>query len=275
MEGFTEMETSSDLIARRAAAVQMVTSPKNPRFARTMVNRLWNQLIGRGLFEPLDDLDNQVFFPELMDWLTYDFMSHGYDIEHTLRLILTSDTYALASRPAKVRPAVPTYVSPAPRRMSSEQFLDGIYEVTNYFPKPDGLFAIQLDNPNVRTWRHKVPGAMEAALGRPNREQVVSKREDDATVIQMLEMVNGKQFDGVLKEAAAHLVESDNCPGEDLDGFVQTLFLKAYSRVPNETERALCTTILAKGQQDNESRKEHLEDLLWIVFMNPEFQFIQ
>ena len=55
-----------------------------------MVNRLWHKLIGVGLFEPVDDLDYGSNYPELLDWLAYDFMAHDYDLKHTLRLIMTS-----------------------------------------------------------------------------------------------------------------------------------------------------------------------------------------
>ena len=63
----------------------LLTDPTNPRFARTMVNRLWKRYFGLGLFEPADDfrVDRQPSHPELLAWLADDFMRHGYDLKHT------------------------------------------------------------------------------------------------------------------------------------------------------------------------------------------------
>ena len=87
----------------------MVTRPKNPRFARTMVNRLWKRLMGRGLFEPVDDFDGNAPQYDLLDWLAYDFMAHDYDAKHTLRQILLSRVYQLPAvkAPAKGKETPP------------------------------------------------------------------------------------------------------------------------------------------------------------------------
>src|SRR5205085_10718193 len=99
--------TNADLSTRHQAVAQMVTRPKDPRFAKTIVNRFWKRLLGRGLFEPVDDFDSNPQNSELLEWLAYDFMSHDYDAKHTLRLILLSRVYqspvvAERSRPGKV-----------------------------------------------------------------------------------------------------------------------------------------------------------------------------
>src|SRR5205085_31667 len=87
--------TNADLSTRHEAVAQMVTRPKDPRFAKTIVNRFWKRLLGRGLFEPVDDFDSNPQNSELLDWLAYDFMSHDYDAKHTLRQILLSRVYQL------------------------------------------------------------------------------------------------------------------------------------------------------------------------------------
>ena len=81
---------------------QLLIDPTNPRFAKTIVNRLWKRYLGLGLFEPQDDfrLDQPPTNPELLAWLADDFMRHGYDLKHSIRLILTSRTYQLRYDPA-------------------------------------------------------------------------------------------------------------------------------------------------------------------------------
>src|SRR5262249_39361071 len=91
-----------DETGRLRRAAQMLTDPQNPRFAKAIVNRLWKRYMGLGLFEPVDDFRLSVppSHPELLEWLAYDFMSHGYDLKHTIRLILNSRTYQTAYDPA-------------------------------------------------------------------------------------------------------------------------------------------------------------------------------
>src|SRR5262249_22547256 len=91
--GLGDVDSEADLATRHRAVAQMVARPKNPRFAKTIVNRLWKRLLGKGLFEPVDNFDDNPPNSALLDWLAYDFMSHDYDAKHTLRLILLSGVY--------------------------------------------------------------------------------------------------------------------------------------------------------------------------------------
>ena len=68
---------------RREVASKLFTSPANGRLARTMVNRIWQRLFDYGLVEPVDEMDNQPWNPDLLDWLASDFAEHGYDLNET------------------------------------------------------------------------------------------------------------------------------------------------------------------------------------------------
>ena len=72
-----------------------MTSPQNGRLPRTVVNRLWAKLIGRGLVEPLDDMEKPAWNADLLDWLAEDLVANKYDLKRTLELILTSRAYQL------------------------------------------------------------------------------------------------------------------------------------------------------------------------------------
>jgi mono/diheme cytochrome c family protein len=74
--------------ARMARFAELMTGPQNGRLARTIVNRLWARLLGRGLVEPLDDMDRPAWSPEIIDFLAEDLVAHGYDLKHTLEVIL-------------------------------------------------------------------------------------------------------------------------------------------------------------------------------------------
>ena len=103
----------------RRALADWLTDDENPYFARAAVNWLWAAMFGRGLVEPVDDMraTNPATHPELLDALAADFVAHGYDLRHTLRLIATSATYARGGATAENRRRRPVLcASPRPVR---------------------------------------------------------------------------------------------------------------------------------------------------------------
>ena len=75
---------------RQRQLAEIVTRPENGRLARTIVNRLWARLLGRGLVEPVDEMDNPPWNADLLDFLATDLVDQHYDLKHTLELIATS-----------------------------------------------------------------------------------------------------------------------------------------------------------------------------------------
>ncbi len=102
-----------------------MTDRRNGRLPKTVVNRYWARLMGRGLVEPLDNMEQEAWNPELLDWLAADFVDHGYDLKHTLEVICTSRTYQLPSvgEPRPDQTSL-TFRGPSVRRMTAEQFID-------------------------------------------------------------------------------------------------------------------------------------------------------
>ena len=92
-----------------------------------MVNRIWQRLMGRGIVEPVDDMDRTPWNQDLLDWLAVDLVDQKYDLKKTMARIMTSRAYQL---PAKVerKSARTTMSSPGPnvRRMTAEQFVDAV-----------------------------------------------------------------------------------------------------------------------------------------------------
>jgi hypothetical protein len=274
--GLGEVPANADLATRHRAVAQMVTRPKNPRFAKTLVNRLWKRLLGRGLFEPVDNFDNKSPNSALIDWLAYDLMRHDYDAKHTLRLILNARVYQLPlakQQPAKGR-KVHVLRGPIERRLSSEQYLDAIAQVTGHWPKP-AIMNVAVPNPNIRAWRHKKPEALATALGRPNREQVCTERNQESTVLQALELVNGKDLSARLHEGARTLLASELGREPDSGKVIGILYLRALGRLPEVEEVALARPLLGSPRAMPATRQEGWEDFLWVLFMSPEFQFVR
>lgn len=116
---------------RMRRLADIITSEKNGRLSRTMVNRLWARFMGRGLVEPLDDMEQPSWHPELLDWLAADLAAHQYDLKKTIERILTSEAYQWKSVPATEAVAKEyTFRGPLVRRLSAEQFEDALSRVT-------------------------------------------------------------------------------------------------------------------------------------------------
>lgn len=273
-EGLGEIDPEANLYERRLQAAKMVVSPRNPRFARTIVNRLFDRLMGRGLFEPIDDLDYEPIYGGLLDWLAYDFMKHDFDLKHTITRIMTSQAYQRKSLRIRTEFTLePTYAAPRVRRMPSEAFLDGIAQVSGHWQK-GRLNSAQVSSDQPRAWRKKKPARYEVALGRPNREQVVSQREDEASVLQMLELVNGDGFSAFLEEASSSLAQRFPHGQEDYSRLIERVYHRGLSRSPAPEEYEALRPLFAQSSASAEAHHEAVEDLLWIVCMKPEFQFI-
>jgi hypothetical protein len=270
--GLCTIAPNADLEARHRAIAEAVTRPKNQRFARTLVNRLWKRLLGRGLFEPVDDFDSPAVAPELLEWLAYDFMSHDYDAKHTLRQILLSKVYqAPVTRPAPLKPKeTPRLTGPVLRKLTSEQYLDAIAQVTEYWPIMD-LMKVNVQNPRIREWRHKKPDSLAIALGRPNREQVCTERNQESTVLQSLELVNGSALTSRLEAGAKKFLGGPLGREPDWRKAAKALYERSLGRLPTKEELTVARPLLDAKISE---RARGLEDFLWLLFMSPEFQFI-
>jgi hypothetical protein len=198
-----QVPENATLRERHAAAERFFTASENGRVARTLVNRYWRQLFGRGLTEPVDEMDNEPWNADLLDWLASDFAANGYDLQHLLKLIMTSRAYQMPSvAPADAR-KVETYKfgGPVPRRLTAEQFADTVSALTGEWrieQREDGAGY-------AREWVLKAT-SLSRAMGRPIRDQVFTTRQDEATTLQALELVNGETLATTLRRGAKRLL---------------------------------------------------------------------
>jgi hypothetical protein len=179
---------------RRAAAAAIFTDPRNGRLARTLVNRVWHRLFGRGIVADPDEMDGEPWSPELLDWLAADFVENGYDLKRLIATIVSSRTYQLPTGAAAP--------SPQSRRLTAEQFADAIAAITGdwhvYQPSSGpGVYS--------RDW-HVAANPLTRALGRPIRDQVYGTRDSQATTLQALELVNGETLTHWLMRGARKML---------------------------------------------------------------------
>jgi len=442
-----DLPASTNKQQRLQSLATLITCPKDGRLSRTMVNRLWAKFLGRGLVEPVDDMQQTAWDPDLLDWLAQDFVAHGYDLKETMERILTSRAYQLPAVDLGERQNTNyVFLGPDVRRMTAEQFRDALASLTGVgyaaadaqvdmgesvkqkfgpklkamwiwndpgaatnakagsiylrkslrlpllpdqadamvvcdnafelfvnghragsgadYSKPfmvdlkpwlqpgDNMIAVEAMNAPSPTqnpaglyvyarirarphgkekeqvmdfvsdeswltdekqtdgwekpdfvaqdWRPaselgagsmapwRLPGdtiarefagrseggvraalvvadPLTVALGRPNREQVVTTRPTDATTLQALELTNGKTLATVLHNGAANLIQQS--PSGPI--LVRSFYEEAVGRRPTSQELKLAKTLVG-----DKPTREGVEDFLWAVVMLPEFQLI-
>ena len=106
---------SGSLADRRATAAAIFTDPRNGRLPRTIVNRIWQRLVGRGIVANPDEMDGRPWSPELLDWLASDFVEHRYDLKHLIATIVSSHAYQMPAVATDRRAAAAGTCSADPR----------------------------------------------------------------------------------------------------------------------------------------------------------------
>jgi hypothetical protein len=417
---------------------ELMTHPENGRFTRTIANRLWHRLMGRGIVHPVDAMDTRPWNEDLLDALAVRFADDGYDMKKALAHLASSAIYQSESVATEEGADPAEFRGPRVKRMSAEQFIDAVWHLTGTAPEkphasvpraappaamelrarwiwseptassaapagetivlgtevelpahPVSVRAVfiadneaeirvngqaaaseagagaprirSVDLPHFREGRNTVivvaknggtspnpaglifeaharladgrtvviasddswkssatlpaadgrfahaprdwraaavletPGVWDRfsagladglapgsgsmvrastvpsdmlmrALGRPNREQIVSMRPDQITTLEAIDLANGAQLAGLLKRGAARWLEES----ASMETLVSTIFMRALGRPPTTAESA--TLVATLGETPT---LQSVEDLLWLVLLLPEFQFIR
>ena len=173
------LDAQASQAERQRRLADIMTCRENGRLSRTIVNRLWARFMGRGLVEPLDDMEQAAWCPDLLDWLAEDLARHGYNLKHTIRRILTSRAYQLpAVNLEEIRRADFVFNGPAVRRLSAEQFRDALGSLTGVWAElPAGTFDFTVAAkseelahlmPRQAEWIWSHPEANRKALAQTN-----------------------------------------------------------------------------------------------------------
>jgi hypothetical protein len=113
------------------------------------VNRLWARFLGRGLVEPVDEMENESWHTDLLDLLASDLADNGYNLKFTMEQIMTSHAYQLrAVNGAEQAEKDYVFRGPTVRRMTAEQFVDAVATLTGNW-KPSPAKKIEFDGANL------------------------------------------------------------------------------------------------------------------------------
>jgi hypothetical protein len=254
---------------RREVLADWLTGGDNPFFAKSVVNRIWYHLNGRGIVDPVDDFrdSNPSANDELLDALARDFVFHKFDVKHVIRVIMNSRTYQLSAEASKLNADDNKYFSHSVTKLlTAEQLLDALCTVTEVpekFPgMPPGTRAVQLpdgdaNHPFLKTF------------GQPARELACEcEREGDSNLAQALQLINGPTVNEKLRAATnrvGRLLARKASDAEMLDD----LYLSALSRPPIEGETKAATEYVARAAD----KRKAWEDVLWALINSKEFLF--
>ncbi len=280
-----DLNSSKD---RRKYFADWLTAKDNPYFARSLVNRVWKNFMGRGLVEAEDDLrqTNPPSNPELLDLLAEDFIKHNYDVKYLIRTIMNSAAYQRSSQSLPGNANDDRFYSRyLVRRLSAEVVLDSYSYITGVptiFNKvqvgPSGGIR-NTDSYPVGTRALQLPDALVVSeflnsFGRPDRSQPCAcERQSDSSVSQALHLNNGETLNDKLRSKDSRIIGwlKEKISDEEA---IQRIFLLALSREPTQKEQAQLLTLMKEAAQDPHiSRREVLEDLCWAVLTGPEFLF--
>jgi uncharacterized membrane protein/mono/diheme cytochrome c family protein len=269
-----------DSFAKRAAKLAQLADnmvkPEDGRLYRTLVNRIWAQLIGRGLVEPVDLMDNEPWSQDLLDWLAYNFQSNKSDIKELIYLITTSNTYQLPSvgfkEPDQIIAVGYKFSGTLRKRMSAEQFADAVGTVIGpLFPDSMERYTPNRQpgyDPSSHLFVRAslvVNNPFLVALGRPNRETVATSRESQANLLQALELTNGARFNSALEKGA----EKWKQKFKNSDAIIKEIYRRALNREVKPKEFDIAKKLLG-----NDPDTKSIQDLFWAILLLPEFQII-
>lgn len=254
----------------REVLAAWMTESSNPFFAKVMANRVWAEIMGHGLVDPVDDLraTNPATNEALLNYLAEDFRQNGYDIKKLISTIMNSYVFGLSTTPIERNISDTKNFSRYYRqRMRAEVLLDATNDILatedEFGAMPPGSRAMQL-------WTHRSPSVFLDTFGRPDLNQdPPSERSAESTTPQVLHLMNSPLLNRKLGTDTARPAKLAQA-GLSAEAIVDEAYLWIYSRFPTPEEKAAAVEFLPEGP----SRRRDVEDLFWALLNTPEFSFV-
>lgn len=247
-----------------------VTAPENPYFAKVIVNRVWADLMGRGIVDPVDDLraTNPPSNPELLDALAVEFRKNGCDLKKLIRTIAMSHVYGLSTTPnARNAADARNYSRHYRQRLRAEVLLDMVSDITGVAEKFD---AVPPGSRAMEAWTVRNESQFLDSFGRPDPNQdPPCERTTDTTVVQALHLMNSPNLHRKVTADSGRCVAYEKS-AKTPAAIVEELYLLAYCRLPDESEKAAA---MKRFEKPGTTKRRAAEDLLWALINSPEFVF--
>ena len=265
---FSEDELESDYSIRGKLADWMVSN-ENDYFGKVMANRVWADMMGRGLVEPVDDLraTNPATNEPLLAALGKYFAENKYDIKKLIGIIAKSHVYGLSSEPTERNVADTRNYSRHYRvRLRAEVLLDAISDIT---AMPNNFSAMAYGARSNQIWTHRVTNLFLDTFGRPDPNQdPPCERTPDSTVTQILHLMNSPELHAKVTNSSNSISkmidEQEAEPGE----VTKQIYLLCYSREPDGDELEICLKIFGENKDNPKAAASYI---LWALMNTPEF----
>jgi hypothetical protein len=254
----------------RDALADWITSSQNDYFAMVAANRIWANLMGRGVVEPVDDLrvTNPASNEPLLRSLGTYFRKVKFDNKKLLRAIVLSNVYALSSIPNNRNLADTRYYSRHYRqRLRGEVLLDAVSDITQI---PESFAAMPKGSRAIQLWTTRITSLTLDTFARPDPNQSPPcQRMEDPTVTQALHMMMAPHLH-------AKVISDKGLPAKlaskklSTDKIIERLYLSVYNRFPLAKERVFTRSVFAEKDM---TPRQATQDLLWAMLNTPEFLF--
>ncbi len=253
-------------MARRQRLANLITLPDNPWFARAYVNRIWAKLMGRGFFEPVDDMGpyKEHLLPEVHDALTTHFLATGCDIKDLFRLIVSTRAYQRQLPIAQSKDDI-LASGPVAERLRGDVLFDALVMATglpNVTPEKKPATKAFRFPPPPKSTRDLVVDAFIADPSLPEAEQ-------PRTMGQAMFLMNNKQLQAQINADPDSGTQLSRLLTDypDDSAAIEQLFLQVLARRPSQRE----VTIATEHIQQVGQRGPAFEDLLWGLVNTVEF----
>ena len=262
----------------RVAFADWLLAPANPWFARSLANRTWSWLFGRGIVHEADDIrpDNPPRNPELLDYLARELVAAKYDRRHLFRLILNSRTYQQSPIPRSEHPQAGELFACFPvRQLDAEVLADALNWIggarEQYESRiPEPFTWIPQDERTIALADGSITSTFLQMFGRPSRDTgLEGERARAPTDAQRLFLLNSTDVQRRI-ENSTRLRSLAAAAAGDRPRLVRDIYLTLLSREPTGAELAAAETY-AKGSKAGTSAA--MADLAWALVNSMEFLY--
>ena len=257
---------SASFSPRRELSELAIRDDKERFLAKNIVNRTWLRLMGLGLVDPPDQLHeaNPASHPQLLDWLTRDFVASGYDLRRLIRGITLSQAYARSSEWAvdETPPAASTYAFASTKSLTPRQMAASLLVVIrspDNWPAPEDSVA----------W-NKLRNDLENQAGGWSREFEQPGENFQIAVDEALFFSNNDRITNDLLRDGGDRIVGKLKSIEENSQAVEQLWVTVLNRKPSDQELQTATAWM---QRENTDRVESLRSLTWALLAGPELRF--
>jgi len=253
---------------RREKLAEWLTAREDGWFAKAFVNRVWSELVGRGFYEPVDDLgpDRKCSAPKTLDYLSKQFVASDHDVKWLYRTIVATAAYQRQSRSRPETSGAPMSAT-CPQRLRADQLYNSLAAALEFGEEAPSQAKKQDKNKNPG----KNPAGRRDRINRTFGYDPSLRREDIAgSIPQALEMMNStdlnraisaRQANTMLSKLLAEVKDDEKAVGE--------LYRRCLARAPKPAELKVCLTYIGECKDRNEA----FEDILWSLVNSSDFLY--